>query len=249
MGESLQDFAKFNSESIFETTGKYDSFSIHKLGLKYYVTTSKIVNAEDISSLSRMVDFINFKMEKDPDYRQLEYDFRKKDDKQSYFFLNIELSKYPKDNFGLKDGELKYSLENLKKLIELLDTDNVILFFKGVFNQNSLLNLLTIVESQFKESSITVKIYSLLIEMLQNISKHADNFHQEVNLKPGIFIITENEDKLNLVSGNYIRNNKIEKLKETLNYINCLSNNDLEKEYNDTLLNFEFKDKKEDWAF
>jgi glucose-6-phosphate-specific signal transduction histidine kinase len=84
------------------------------------------------------------------------------------------------------------------------------------------LNLLTIVESQFKESSITVKIYSLLMEMLQNISKHADNFHQEVNLKPGIFIITENEDKLNLVSGNYIRNNKIDKLKETLNYINLL---------------------------
>ena len=89
--------------------------------------------------------------------------------------------------------------------------DNVILFFKGAFNQNSLLNLLSIVESQLHESTITVKIYNLMVEMLQNISKHADNFSQEMDWKPGIFLITETEDNYILISGNYIRNEKIER--------------------------------------
>jgi hypothetical protein len=117
----------------------------------------------------------------------------------------------------------------------------VILFFKGAFNQSSLLNLLSIVENQLRESTITIKIYNIMVELLQNVSKHADNYSTEVDWKPGIFLITENDDEFSLVSGNYIQNPKIEALKEKLEETNSLTFTDLVLKYNKRLQNFDIK--------
>jgi hypothetical protein len=173
---------------------------------------------------------------------KLEYDFKNIDEKHSYFYLNAEIP-MPE----LKDGiseDPKYSIENIKELHNILIRDNVILFFKGAFNQNSLLNLLSIVESQLHESTITIKIYNLMVEMLQNISRHADNFSKEMDWKPGIFLITETESNYILISGNYILNEKIEKLKENIEYANKLEYSKLVQEYNQLLQDFDLENKK-----
>jgi hypothetical protein len=77
-----------------------------------------------------------------------------------------------------------------------------------------------------------------MVEMLQNISKHADNLSQEMEWKPGIFLITETEENFILISGNYIINEKIDKLRENIDYINKLEYSDLVKEYNQILQDF-----------
>ena len=83
-----------------------------------------------------------------------------------------------------------------------------------------------------------------MVEMLQNISKHADNFSQEMDWKPGIFLITETEDNYVLISGNYIKNEKVEKLRENLEHTNSLENSKLVKEYNEILQDFDLQNRK-----
>lgn len=272
MGESLQNIARHHSESFHKSPDKYSLFAIHRRNFRYYITTGNLIEVEEISSLKQKIDKIN-DMEHD-DLRifsrstrstgefsekggaglgliemakrsgnKLEYDFKEIDDKHSYFYLNTEI---PMQNMDLADSlaDYKYSVENIKELHDILVKDNVIIFFKGAFNQNSLLNLLSIVESQLHESTITVKIYNLMVEMLQNISKHADNFSHELDWKPGIFLITETDDNYILISGNYVQNDKVDKLRENVEYTNRLENSDLVKEYNEILQDFDLKNRK-----
>ena len=272
MGESLQNIARHHSESFHKSPDKYSLFAIHRRNFKYYITTGNLIEVEEINSLKQKIDTINgMGHDELRDYsrttrstttfsekggaglgliemakrsgNKLEYDFRKIDDKHSYFYLNTEI---PMQNVEVPEtvADYKYSIENIKELHDILVQDNVILFFKGAFNQNSLLNLLSIVESQLHESTITVKIYNLMVEMLQNISKHADNFSQEMDWKPGIFLITETEDNYVLISGNYIKKEKVDKLKENIDYTNSLENSKLVKEYNEILQDFDLQNRK-----
>ena len=123
----------------------------------------------------------------------------------------------------------------MKELHDALINKNVILFFKGAFNQALLLNLLSIIENQLKVSNISIKIYNLMVEMLQNISQNADNLPDEKNLKSGIFLIAETDDEYILISGNYILNSKIQIFEKSLSLVNELSHDKLMVEYNNIL--------------
>ncbi len=267
MGESLQNIARHQNESFKSAPDKYSLFAIHKKNLKYYITTGNIISVKEIENLKEKIEKINQLGHEDlRDYsritrsegefsekggaglgliemakrsgNKLEYDFSNIDNDYSYFYLNTEIPVVTDKEGAIKE-EYKYTIDDIKELHEILTKDNVILFFKGAFNQSSLLNLLSIVENQLRESTITIKIYNIMVELLQNVSKHADNFSREVDWKPGIFLITENENEFSLVSGNYIQNAKIEALKEKLEETNSLTFTDLVLKYNQRLQNFD----------
>ncbi len=272
MGESLQNIARHHSIPFTEASDKYSLFAIHKKNLKYFITTGNLIEIDDIGTLKQKIEKINSLGQEDlRDYsrttrtaqalsekggaglgliemakrsgNKLVYDFKRINDEFSYFYLNTEIPIIVENEIKQTD-EYKYSIENIKELHEILVKDNVILFFKGAFNQSSLLNLLSIVENQLKESTITIKIYNIMVELLQNISKHADNYSIEIDWKPGIFLITETEDQFVLISGNYVKNAKIDNIKNKLNYVNELSFTELVMEYNRILQNFDLKKNK-----
>ncbi|MBN2757423.1 MAG: DUF1987 domain-containing protein [Bacteroidales bacterium] len=267
MGESLQNIARHHSESFNHSPDKYSLFAIHKKNLKYYITTGNLINVEEIDELKEKIDNINKMPHSDlREYsritrstteisekggaglglieivkksgNKLEYDFKSIDDKFSYFYLNTEIPTL-EEKIDIKITDYKYSIENIKELHNILLNDNIVLFFKGAFNQNSLINLLSIVENQMTDSTISIKIYNLMVELLQNISKHADNYSKEIDWKPGIFLITESEDKYVLITGNYTESNKVAHLKEKLDNVNNLKYSDLVIEYNQRLQNFD----------
>lgn len=277
MGESLQNIARHNSESFNQSSDKYSLFAIHKKNLKYFITTGNLIEVSDIDTLKQRIEKINNMGHEDlRDFsrttrstgeltekggaglgliemakrsgNKLDYDFKEINDQYSYFYLNTEIPVNAEEEIDQKD-DYKYSIENVKELHDILVKDNVILFFKGAFNQSSLLNLLSIIESQLKESTITIKIYNVMVELLQNISKHADNYSAEMDWKPGIFLITETKDKFVLISGNYVRNAKIVAIKRNLDYVNDLSFTELVLEYNQILQDFNFKNNKKGLGF
>jgi len=272
MGESLQNIAIHHTESFKKSPDKYSLFAVHRNNFKYFITTGNLIDVEEINTLKNKIDKINSLGHDDlrdlsrstrsaGDFsskggaglglmeiakrsgNKLEYDFKNIDDKHSYFYLNTEIPlQNIKDEIISEDR--KISIENIKELHDILINDNVILFFKGAFNQNSLLNLLSIVESQLHESTITIKIYNLMVEMLQNISKHADNISNEIDWKPGVFIITETSDSYVLISGNYILNEKVEKLKQNIEFVNNLDYSSLVQEFNLHLQDFDINSRK-----
>lgn len=263
-GESLQNIARHHSEYFKESPDKFSLFAIHKKKSKFYITTGNVIKADDIEPLKNRIEKIN-SLERNAlrsflrsmrssreispkggagvglieiakrSGNKLEYDFKEINDQYSYFYLNTEIPIKKKDVIETKD---KYSIVNVKELHDILIKKNVILFFKGTFNQGSLLNLLSIVENQLTESTIIIKIHNIMVEMLQNISKHADEYSGEKNWKSGIFLITESDEEYVLISGNYVLNSKIQLFENSIKHVNELSYNELIVEYNRILHGF-----------
>jgi hypothetical protein len=128
----------------------------------------------------------------------------------------------------------------------MLNDENVLIIFNSYFNQDSLMNLLSIIEKQMVEKlSLKKRIYNTMVEMFQNIIQHGDDYKQTEEGKAGLFYISETEEEYLLNTGNYIRNSKIPILREKLEHINSLDEEELEDFYNTRLFDFEIDTAKE----
>jgi len=88
--------------------------------------------------------------------------------------------------------------------------------------------------SQINESeALRIKVYHVIVEGLQNISKHAvhpgDLFSLEYTR--GIFLVCRNDNVYNVVTGNVIRKERISYLEELIGHINSQSKKQLDDLY------------------
>jgi hypothetical protein len=86
-----------------------------------------------------------------------------------------------------------------------------------------------------EEESNTVqkKVFHVMVECLQNISKHADSFGSDDFLFAGrgIFMVSKGEVEYHVTTGNVIENTKIEELTKILDNINILDKEGLKQLY------------------
>lgn len=128
-------------------------------------------------------------------------------------------------------------MDNIK-----INPDSITLNFNGLINQEGLINFLSIIEGQMLKCPDTKKrIFYIMVEMLQNIINHADNYTSQPDGMPGVFNLKEGLKKFYLITGNYILNKKIKNLKSKIEHINSLNNNELNELYNTNLLDFDTK--------
>lgn len=269
MGEGLQNIARHQAIPEQETSENSTIVVIHKKNYKYYIATGNLIHSDNIENLKQKLDKVNsltvdelkvfsrytrmtteisekggaslglIEMAKRSG-NKLSYDFKELDDKYSYFYLNTEIpTMHKSDDKTIKSSDYEYPLDKLKSFHEFLISDKFLLTFKGDFNQDNLLYLLNIVKGQMDETTSSIKLYSIMVELLQNIVKHADSFRKEDSWKPGIFFINDKEEEYIISSGNYIKNAKVKPLKKKLDEVNELSQKELTKQYNKILFNFE----------
>ncbi len=86
-----------------------------------------------------------------------------------------------------------------------------------------------------EEESNTVqkKVFHVMVECLQNISKHADTFGSDDYLFAGrgIFMVSKGKKDYHVTTGNVIENRKIEELTDMLEEINSLDKEGLKQLY------------------
>jgi len=86
-----------------------------------------------------------------------------------------------------------------------------------------------------EEESNTVqkKVFHVMVECLQNISKHADTFGSDDYLFAGrgIFMVSKGKKDYHVTTGNVIENRKIEELTNMLEEINSLDKEGLKQLY------------------
>lgn len=86
-----------------------------------------------------------------------------------------------------------------------------------------------------EEESNTVqkKVFHVMVECLQNISKHADTFGSDDYLFAGrgIFMVSKGKQDYHVTTGNVIENRKIEELTSMLEEINSLDKEGLKQLY------------------
>jgi len=118
--------------------------------------------------------------------------------------------------------------------------------YNGDFSSNLTVHILNLVESSMdleNESSKTKKkVYFILVESLQNITRHQSKPDVD-GLLDDFFIIQKTEESYLITSGNIIKTADVEPLKNKLQEINSLDPEKLRAYYQELLSNLEFSDK------
>ena len=126
----------------------------------------------------------------------------------------------------------------------------LILVYEGDFTQETTKSILTMAErnldSSGEDSSIKRKVFNVMVEALQNIVKHSS----EKGLKAGslisksaIFMISRDDNRYCVLTGNPIEKAHVGKLTEGLNNINSKDKEGLKELYKDIIKNTQISEK------
>lgn len=135
----------------------------------------------------------------------------------------------------------KRPLSPLYTFHKLMNEKDIMLVYCGEFSQELNKTLLSFAERKFKsedvEDNIRRKIFNIMVELLQNISKNRIEKTDTSPDIPAVFILGDNADDYLLITSNLIRNEKIGPLKERLEQVNSLDKEGLKLLYKDVRLN------------
>jgi hypothetical protein len=97
-----------------------------------------------------------------------------------------------------------------------------------------------------EESGITQrKVFHVMVECLQNISKHAENGNDSYSTDGrGIFMVHKTEELYKITTGNLIADENVENLKRSLDLINSLNKDELTELYKKQIKEGQLSDKK-----
>lgn len=91
----------------------------------------------------------------------------------------------------------------------------------------------TNMEKDQEANSTMKKVFHVMVECLQNISKHADFIEDSLMNRDGrgIFMVSKGEHEYSVTTGNILGNDKIAEITKTLDQINLLDHEGLKKLY------------------
>jgi hypothetical protein len=137
----------------------------------------------------------------------------------------------------MTDKEKIDSLEFVYNFYLKMRDSNVSLAYEGEITHQITKAFTALTESNMvnEEDYNTVqrKVFHVMVECLQNISKHAEPIGNLPASKDGrgIFMISKNAEEYNVTTGNVVSNDKIEELSEMLDNINSLDKIGLKQLY------------------
>jgi len=150
------------------------------------------------------------------------------------------------ENASKKFTANQSSLAHLSAFHQLLDEKDIMLVYCGEFSQELNKTLLAFTERKFKaenlEDNTRRKIFNIMVELLQNISKNKIENLEGTTEVSAVFMIGTSDDDYILVTSNMIRNDKIPPLKDRLDQVNSLDKEGLKNLYKDERLNATFSE-------
>lgn len=116
---------------------------------------------------------------------------------------------------------------------------NLLLCFKGEFSQDLVNAILLLAETknEYHNNKTLVKsrVFSILVECLQNICKHGAAPESGGELRPGIVLVGRGENHFFIKTGNLAVNSDVVKLEERLSQLAKLSKEELKALHKKTL--------------
>ncbi len=130
---------------------------------------------------------------------------------------------------------------------KIMSEKDIMMVYSGEFSQEMNKILLSFTERKFKAENVEDitrrKIFNIMVEVLQNISKNRIDCDIDPAALASVFMIGANDDHYILLSSNIILNDKISNLKERINQINSLDKTGLKQLYKEARLGNSFTDK------
>lgn len=130
-----------------------------------------------------------------------------------------------------------------------MEHNDIMLSFKGDVTSEMLTSMLQIMETKLdnlgEESKMKRKVYNVLVECLQNLYHHRDEMKRTGidEESAAIFMIGKDANGYNIVTGNYILTDRVERLKSRIDHVNTLDRVGLKTLYKEVLNNDERSEK------
>ncbi len=132
-------------------------------------------------------------------------------------------------------------MNTYEKFRKMMD-NHIMLSFKGEITSDIINMVLQIMETRLdavsEKSSVRKKIFNVLVECMQNLYHHAEaEVEGQIDTRRAMLELFYNNEFYFILTGNYIKNNDIQRLKERIDRVNSLSKEDLRKYYREILDN------------
>lgn len=106
------------------------------------------------------------------------------------------------------------------------------LIYKGEMNHNITKLFTSMAEMKIsnseKDKNLRMKVFHVMVECLQNISKHSDDYDdKETKIGNGLFIVGEKSTSYYVITGNIIKTCRVESLKEHIEKLNKMEKEEL----------------------
>ena len=261
--ESLQNITRH--QGVSENNRLSDGFfSIHKFMGGYLIGSGNMIENKHIPSLSHKLETVNSVNPAElKEWRKkvlisgelsskggaglgliemvrksgnkLSYDFTKIDDLNSYFYFQTKVTDTQLSGF---DSDKTHSYDIVKNVHKIVADNNLKIFFQGQFKHENIRSLLLMTEGSmylkehfnFRKTSVAI-----MIELIQNISYHATGIINN-DERPGLFMVADNGDSCNLITGNYVEDSALTTLIEKIDFVNSLDDEAIEKLYLETIV-------------
>lgn len=154
------------------------------------------------------------------------------------FYLSLKLAS-KEELANREEGSI---LRFTREFDNEIKNSNILMVYKGDFSKESILPIINIIQERMyspDESSRGKSLYSILVELLQNVSRHSLDSQN----KEGLFMITFNNNTYTISAGNAVTaENKIV-LSEKIEMLNKLNHYELKDLYKKTLKEGMFSEK------
>lgn len=134
------------------------------------------------------------------------------------------------------DGNKDF-LEFVYSFNESMENKDVKLVFKGEITHQVTKAFTSLTETNMmieeESNSVQKKVFHVIVEFLQNISKHADYMPQEISHEEGsgVFLLSKNDENYVITTGNVLLKEKEVKIASVLERINTLDKDGLKALY------------------
>lgn len=116
---------------------------------------------------------------------------------------------------------------------KIMSENRILLIYQGLFDQDMIKSVLSMTEKKLTQEnvdeSIRKKLFSIMVEGLQNICKHQVKV-TDLNENP-MLIISQNADHFFVITGNHIDNDKVDLVESKINQVNSLNKEELKELY------------------
>lgn len=130
---------------------------------------------------------------------------------------------------------------DIQSYYQKMQSSSIIMSYKGAASNDVLTSILAIAQTNLAEienkSAIKKRVFTILVEILQNIYHHfeeieADDLHEDDSI---IFILSRVDDSYVIITGNYVAKGDVVALKGRIDEVNAMNAEQLKEKYREKL--------------
>jgi len=162
----------------------------------------------------------------------LTFDFKNITDEHALFYFLIQM----KTKETEEESEV-IEIKDVEEIHQIMIDNDILLIYKGDFSEDAISPIVNMLETNLDSHEIehfkNKKVFVSLVEMIQNMSKHALEID---GVRTGILVISKNGNHYQIGAGNYIKLGAQESISKHLELINEATFDELRKMYKEALL-------------